>query len=302
MVSKKLLKSARTAVSLAEPKKKERFLVVTDTEKCSIGKALFQAASEKCEALMIVMKPTGQHGREPLSIVANAMQESDIVYCATRYSLTHTDASRKTAKKKGRVATLPGITEGVLTRGMDADYKSIRKTNSRLAKKMKKAKVIRVKARKTEFFVKRGKRKVVEDGAQVKKGSVVNLPGGEVFFSPKGFEGYFTGTHGAMKNKTFIVRDGRVRDCMDSKLKKKIWGIKNARNIAEFAIGTNPGAKMKGVTLEDEKVLGTCHVAIGDSKSIGGTTNADIHWDFVIKKPDIWFDKEKIMEKGKLLI
>ncbi len=40
---------------------------------------------------------------------------------------------------------------------------------------------------------------------------------------------------------------------------------KNADNIAEIGLGTNPVAKIIGNVLEDEKVHGTCHVALGDN-------------------------------------
>ena len=41
--------------------------------------------------------------------------------------------------------------------------------------------------------------------------------------------------------------------------------------MAEFGIGTNDKAILTGVILEDEKVMGTIHIAFGDNKSMGGT-------------------------------
>ena len=58
----------------------------------------------------------------------------------------------------------------------------------------------------------------------------------------------------------------------------------------------------KSTFLEDEKVLGTCHIALGNNYSFGGKVNVPIHLDGIIKKPTIIFDDKIIMKEGKLLI
>ena len=57
-------------------------------------------------------------------------------------------------------------------------------------------------------------------------------------------------------------------------------------NIAELGIGTNEKAKLTGNILEDEKILGTVHVAFGASAAIGGTVQVPVHLDCVVMKPD----------------
>lgn len=44
---------------------------------------------------------------------------------------------------------------------------------------------------------------------------------------------------------------------------------KDGMNVAEFGIGTNHAAQIIGNILEDEKVLGTAHVAFGNNISMG---------------------------------
>lgn len=46
------------------------------------------------------------------------------------------------------------------------------------------------------------------------------------------------------------------------------YGVE-ARNLGEFGVGTNPGARVSGVVLEDEKVLGTIHIALGSNFDFG---------------------------------
>ena len=77
---------------------------------------------------------------------------------------------------------------------------------------------------------------------------------------------------------------------------------KNGRNIAEFGIGANEKAKLSGMILEDEKVLGTVHIALGNNVTMGGNVNVGIHLDGVIKRPTVYFDHSLIMDKGKLLV
>lgn len=75
-----------------------------------------------------------------------------------------------------------------------------------------------------------------------------------------------------------------------------------AYNLAEFGIGTNPKARLIGNVLEDEKVLGTCHVAFGDNSTFGGKVLAGIHVDGILLKPTIKLDGKTVMEKGRLKI
>ena len=77
---------------------------------------------------------------------------------------------------------------------------------------------------------------------------------------------------------------------------------KKARNIAEFGIGTNDSARLSGILLEDEKVMGTVHLALGNNVTMGGSVNVPMHVDGVIKKPTVYLDGKLLMDKGKLLI
>ena len=154
-----------------------------------------------------------------------------------------------------------------------------------------------------------------EEGTLIKeKGSFHNLPSGESCLAP--VEGTANGTF--IVDASFLekvdkpikltVKEGYVVDIRGgktaAKLKKllKSIGDKNAYNIAELGIGTNDKAKITGEILEDEKVLGTAHIALGNNISYGGKINVPIHLDGVFFKPTIFVDDKKIMENGKLLI
>ncbi len=60
---------------------------------------------------------------------------------------------------------------------------------------------------------------------------------------------------------------------------------KNCWNLAEFGIGLNPAATLSGNMTEDEKVLNTCHVAVGDD--CYGYAPAVAHLDLIMMHPVI---------------
>jgi leucyl aminopeptidase (aminopeptidase T) len=74
------------------------------------------------------------------------------------------------------------------------------------------------------------------------------------------------------------------------------------RNVAELGIGTNERAELTGNILEDEKILGSCHVAFGASAAIGGTVQVPVHLDCVVLEPTVELDGEKIAGGGDLLV
>jgi len=76
----------------------------------------------------------------------------------------------------------------------------------------------------------------------------------------------------------------------------------DARNLAEFGIGTNPMARITGKILEDEKVMGTVHFAFGDNSTFGGNVSVDSHLDGLVKEPTIEVDDIIIMNRGVFTI
>ena len=73
-------------------------------------------------------------------------------------------------------------------------------------------------------------------------------------------------------------------------------------NIAELGIGTNEEATLTGNILEDEKILGTAHVAFGASAAIGGKVQVPVHLDCVVLEPTVEIDGKEIVRGGELLV
>jgi aminopeptidase len=300
-------------------KKDESVLVITDEIKKEIGYNLYQNALQLGhKALLIEMKSGKINGEEPMPQVAELMQKFDVVFIPTAKSYTHTDARRSASSKGVRIATFPGITKDVMIRGMNADYKKISALSIKLKDILEKGHFIRVTAPAgTDIsFEISGRTSFASKGLFHQKGESGNLPTGETFLAP--LEGTSNGVFvvdGSMAGLGLIkqanirieVKDGYAEKisggALGRKLMKQLDSVgRAARNIAEFGIGTNDSAKLSGILLEDEKVMGTVHIALGNNVSMGGSVNVPIHLDGVIKKPTVYLDDELIMKNGKLLI
>ena len=70
--------------------------------------------------------------------------------------------------------------------------------------------------------------------------------------------------------------------------------------MAELGIGTNEEAIVTGNILEDEKILGTAHVAFGASAAIGGTVQVPVHLDCVVLEPTVEVDGRPLVDAGEL--
>jgi aminopeptidase len=296
----------------------ERVLVVTDAPLRTIGYAIFEAArSLGSDALVVEMPPRRTNGEEPPAEVAALMTQFDVVLCPTSKSLTHTDSRRHASAKGVRVATLPGVTEEVMIRCMNADYHEIAARTSRVCRLMRTTNAIRVKAPAgTDIMLPvEGREAHASSGVFREKGMWGNLPTGEAYLAP--LEGRSSGVvvvDGSMASVGMVdrpiritVEDGYAAEITGGESARKLIALlephgQDGRTVAEFGIGTNDKAMLTGVILEDEKVMGTIHIAFGDNKSMGGTVRVASHLDGLVKRPTVWFDDRLVMEDGSLLI
>ncbi len=296
----------------------ERVLIVTDEPLRTIGYALWSAAKDLgTEVMIIEMLPRQTNGEEPPAEIAELMKMVDVVLCPTSKSLTHTDSRRAASAKGVRIATLPGVNEDIMVRCMNADYQKIADRTIRLCREMEKGSVVRVKAPGgTDITMPiKGREAHASSGLFREKGLWGNLPTGESYLAP--LEGQSQGivvVDGSMAGVGMVndpiritVKDGYATDINGGAEAARLIALlephgKDARNVAEFGIGTNDKAILTGLIIEDEKVMGTIHIAFGDNKSMGGSVRVASHLDGLVKSPTVWFDDTLIMEAGKLLI
>lgn len=296
----------------------EKVLIVTDEPMRILGYSLWKAAKDLgAEAMLVEMLPRKTNGEEPPREVAELMKMVDVVLCPTSKSLTHTDSRRAASEKGVRVATLPGVTEEIMVRCMNADYHKIAERTFRLCGELEKTSVVRVEApggTKVTLPIK-GRKAHASSGLFREKGLWGNLPTGEAYLAPvegasQGIvvvDGSMAGVGMVREPITIVVKDGYATDITGGAEAKRLVELlephgQDARTVAEFGIGTNDKAILTGLIIEDEKVMGTIHIAFGDNKSMGGSVRVASHLDGLIKQPTVWFDDRKVMESGKLLI
>jgi leucyl aminopeptidase (aminopeptidase T) len=73
-------------------------------------------------------------------------------------------------------------------------------------------------------------------------------------------------------------------------------------NLAELGVGTNEQAQLTGDVLEDEKILGTVHVAFGASAGIGGTVSVPIHLDVVVLDATLVVAGQAVLDGGRYVL
>ena len=315
---KPLEKAVTTAVrDCLGVKRHEAVLVVTDDELKCLGTVFYEVARGYAgEALLACMPPRQNHGQEPPPAVARAMLEADAIFLVTSKSLSHTQARRRASARGARIASMPGATEDMVVRTLNADYGRIKRLGEAVVRKVSGAREVRITTGLgTDLTLSlRGRQSHPDTGVIHQPGGFTNLPAGEVFTAP--LEGTAEGRlviDGAIADIWPITRPievaiaaGYAVGMGPGKEARRLWGIlarhgRQAFNVAEFGIGTNYKARLTGNILEDEKVLGTVHIAFGDNSTIGGRVRVPSHQDGIVTRPSVWIDGKQLMREGRLL-
>ncbi len=300
-------------------KKKEKVLIVIDKNKRRLGKIFLKIGNEFTKNIDLIEIPVGKvNGGEPPKEITKKMLTYNVELLVTTKSLTHTKARKNASKKGARIVTLPNITEATLKRALNVDYKRMHKRIARISNALDKGKIVNISTElgtNLTLNIKGRKAHGRTSGIFTKKGKYGNLPDGESFIAPvegtaKGIY-IIDGSVGSIgkvdKPIKILVEKGYVKKITGGKTAKQLQKSlnkvgKKSRNIAEFGIGANNKAIISGNMLEDEKVMGTCHIALGNNTSFGGKIEIPLHIDGLIKNPTILIDNKKIMQEGKLIL
>jgi leucyl aminopeptidase (aminopeptidase T) len=292
----------------------ENVLVVADPDRIDIGRALHEGAIRAGgDSVFLLLPPRPERGTEPPPTVAAAFAAADVFLAPCLPSLSHTKARNAATEAGARGATLPGVDAEMFARLMSADFDAMVARSARVAELLTEADEAHFSCPRGSDvrFDLRGRTGIADDGTLVGRGAFGNLPCGEGFISPAGGSGVFVATTvghlGTADHEVRLtVEDGRLSDVSGELGEELLAHLtsygEDARHLAELGVGTNDRARLGGNLLEDEKVLGTVHVAFGASAAIGGTVNVPVHEDSVVVDPTLVVGSTTVIESGRFLL
>lgn len=317
-----MMRGAKKAVEdCAAVKPGEKVVISTDTNKIRIAEALAAATvAAGGIPVIVVITPPGVHGAQPPAPVVAACSKADVFFLPTSFSQTHTDARIQAIANGARGATMCDITEDVLCTGaIKADYEECDRLGRKLGALMDQTTEMRIRTeRGTDIKgIIKGRPVQYETGLFRKPGQFGAFPDSEVNISP--LEGTAEGTIvadvrimsiGVTREMPVVikVKGGRIVQIEGGSQAEDFRNLladlkdETAYNIAELAIGLNPEARIYCTNLEDLGRLGSAHVGIGSSYSIGGKVKAPCHIDAIFRDAVIEFDGKVVMDKGKVMI
>lgn len=259
-----------------------------------------------------------------LSLERDIYPNYKLILCISTYSATAPLTAF--AKRYGfRGATLHGLNQIILNSGLAVDYDQVSENAEKLRLGMTRADWVEI-----DFTYGRdqfslhldlGQQEAQKSHGLCRGGpDIANLPAGEIYFVPTSGSGHFPlkfedGTIGLM-----TVKSGRI---VDSKLlkgnqktidehKRKVESDPATGELGELGFGTQL-LPVSGRDIQDEKVLGTLHVATGRSDHLGGHLTPDkfhskknaTHDDILFaphKTPEINVPQVRMRRNGETLV
>lgn len=227
------------------------------------------------------------HGKH-LSLDKDIYSEYQLILVISSFSATAPLTAK--AKEFGfRGATLHGLNQIILDTGLSVDYEEVSVEAESLRKGLTQADWFEI-----DFEVEGLKTTVrlTTDGQEAQKShglcppgkpDVANLPAGEVYFVPTGAEGQFPFKYDEETLGLLTVEDGKI---VRSRLIYGDYALIEDHNarlkddpmigaLGELGFGTQV-LPFSGRDIQDEKILGTIHIATGRDDHLGGHLTPDL--------------------------
>ena len=300
----------------------EEVVVVTDPTMQRYADAVSRVAQEAGASVTVCIIPIrDQDGQEPPPPVARAMAEAAVIFSPVRVSITHTRAMRTALEAGARVCMMTAYTDAIMTSSalLDTDFGAQADVCRRLGAAFTVGESVRLTSpRGTDlcFGIEGRVANVLTNIPEA--GELGPIPDIEVNVVP--VTGSAEGTIIADASVPYlgigildepivcVVREGYIvemtggdqadflREHLDS------FGDRHCFNVAELGVGLNPNARLTGEMLEDEGVMGTIHIGIGTSHTLGGEIVAPTHYDLIMWEPTITVDDQIVQRDKQVLV
>lgn len=322
MIDILMVKGAKVLVDVCtKVKPRDKVLIITDMFKFNLVNVLAGVAKERgAEVIVSVMKPRKKAGQEPPVSISEAMKEADVVFSVVSYSITHTNAVKDAVSGGARIIVMTDFNEGLMIQGgIEANFDELKPICKKVANRLAEGKKVRLTTPGgTDLQMDITGRRGNALYCVVEPGEFSTVPTVEANTSP--VEGSANGKIvvdasipylgiGLLKEPIQVeVRNGFITKIEGGYqadiLKKDLESQKdkNVFNIAEMGLGLNPKCRMIGIMLEDEGVMGTAHIGIGTSITLGGNIKTSCHYDLIMWKAKVEVDGKVIIEDEQVKI
>jgi leucyl aminopeptidase (aminopeptidase T) len=330
-VDPELLPGARNAIEVClRLQRNERITIITDEATREVAAALEHEVEQVGAPYSLFVLE--HHARRPLKFMPEPILE-DLATSQVSIFAAQTQTGELGSRIQMtsvvnnygiRHAHMVNINREIMLEGMRADFLEIDEHSQRLVERARKAKRVTCKTPAGTDFVAElsPKLKWLKTSGIITREKWGNLPGGEIFTSPRNTNGvfvvdgvvgdYLCVRYGDLKENplTIEVKNNRIvslhsknRELRDD-FQLYTSTDENSNRVGEFAVGTNTACThVIGNILQDEKIPGI-HIAFGHpyAEHTGQNWISKTHIDCVGRDFDIWFDDDQIMARGKFLV
>ena len=300
----------------------EAVLIVTDPTMRPYAHAVGAAAREAGAAVEVrVIGVRDQDGQEPPPDVARAMARAAVIFSPVAVSITHTRAMRTALDAGARVCMMTAYTDAVMTSPalLETDFEAQAGVCRRLGAALTEGRSVRLTSphgTDLRFGIEGRVANVLTNIPD--PGELAPVPDIEVNVVP--LTGSAEGTLVADASVPYLgigileepivcrVRRGSIvemgGEAQARFLCEHLESFADPRcfNVAELGVGLNPNARLTGEMLEDEGVLGTIHIGIGTSHTLGGEIVAPTHYDLLMWQPTIAVDGRIVQRDKQVLV
>ncbi len=293
-------------------------VIVTDPAMERYATLVAEAARARGAVVTTCLMPVrSQDGEEPPEPIARAMAEARVIFSPVSISITHTRAMRAALEVGARAILMTAYTDQILTSPalLETDFHTQAAVCHKIGDAFTGGSRVRLTSPRGTDLTFSIEGRIANVLTNIPEpGQLAPVPDIEVNVVP--VTGSAQGRLVADASVPYLgigvleepvvctMEDGYITRMEGGAEADRLlaylssFGDHNCFNVAELGVGLNPNARLTGEMLEDEGVLGTIHIGIGTSFTLGGEIVAPTHYDLLMWEPTIEVDG-RVIQRDK---